>query len=56
MKPLLATISYASLVWLLTAALLLFTGTLALESVHLHMLLATLIWFAVTPCWMAREA
>lgn len=55
MKRALVVVSWLAIVWLLTAAVLVFTGAFDLDRAKLHLLLATVSWFATAPWWMARE-
>jgi len=55
MKTVLSIISYASLALLTVPALLYLTGTIALDSLKLLMLIATILWFVTTPLWMEKD-
>jgi len=54
-RTVLVSLSVAALLWLAAAAVLFGSGTLDLDAVKLHLLLATALWFLVTPWWLLRE-
>jgi hypothetical protein len=55
MKKVLPIISFAALALLIVPAILFLAGSLPLESMKLLMLIATVVWFVVTPCWMDQK-
>lgn len=56
MKTILSIISYAALALLTVPSILYLADSLSLERMKLLMLLATVLWFVVTPLWMDRKA
>ena len=55
MKKIMETISYLSLVLLVTAPVLFYVEKINLQVNKTLMLTATLIWVASALCWMGRE-
>ncbi len=55
MKKIMETISYLSLVLLVTAPVLFYVEKINLQVNKTLMLTATIIWFASALCWMGRE-
>jgi hypothetical protein len=55
MKKIMETISYLSLVLLVTAPVLFYVEKINLQVNKTLMLTATLFWFASALCWMGRE-
>lgn len=55
MRKVLMVASLLALVWLLLAAVLFFADAIPLERAKLQLLLATVLWFVVTPLWMGRS-
>jgi len=56
MKTVLSLISYAALALLTVPSILYLAGSLSLDSMKLLMLIATVLWYVVTPLWMDRKA
>ena len=56
MRPILQILSLAALLLTVLPSVLFFAGKLELDAVKQWMLLATLLWFVVTPLWMGRVA
>jgi hypothetical protein len=54
MRRVLQTISWLSLVALMTPPVLFLFQAMPLSGVKWAMLAATVVWFAVTPLWMGR--
>jgi hypothetical protein len=52
MKALVRTVSAAALIGTILPPFLYLVGRIALGSVHVFMLVATLVWFASAPLWM----
>ena len=55
MKILLSLVSYASLALLTLPAFFFLSGSLSLDTVKLLMLIATILWYVVTPLWMDQK-
>jgi len=55
MKLVLSIISYAALVLLLLPSILFLSGKMELESMKMLMLVATVLWYVVTPLWMEKK-
>lgn len=55
MRIILQIVSYLALTLTVVPSVLLYSGLMGFERVKLLMLIATVVWFAVTPCWMGRE-
>ena len=55
MKKALQLLSVLALAWTIAPAALFLAGSITLAQVKLHMLLATVLWFATCPFWMARD-
>jgi hypothetical protein len=55
MRKLAQTISWCAVLGTILPSLLYLFGQLELATVHWLMLLATIVWFAVTPLWMGRD-
>ena len=55
MKIILPAISLLALIMTIIPSVLFLSGTVELDRVKALMLITTLIWFVVTPCWMGRE-
>jgi hypothetical protein len=55
MRKALQTISWISLAAVLLPSVLFMSGSMSLDNVKLIMLLATIVWFIVTPLWMERK-
>ena len=55
MRTLLQCVSWCMLLGTIIPPLLFLLGTLPLDQCQGIMLIATLIWFVVTPFWMGRE-
>ena len=55
MKRLLQLISWIALAATVVPSALFLAGTVQLEQVKMLMLVATVVWFVVTPLWMGRE-
>ena len=55
MRKILEVISYAALVSVVAAPVLYYTDMLTLQANKAMMLVATAVWFAVTPFWMERK-
>ncbi|WP_158279857.1 hypothetical protein [Coraliomargarita sinensis] len=55
MKPVLSIISFAALALLTVPSVLYLSGVLELESMKLLMLIATVLWYVVTPLWMEKQ-
>ncbi len=56
MKTVLPIISYAALALLTVPALLYLAGSMPLGQMKFLMLLATVLWYAVTPLWMNKNS
>jgi hypothetical protein len=56
MKRIAQIVSYLALAATLLPALLFFNDKLDLPSAKLWMLVAALVWFALTPLWMEHRA
>jgi len=54
-RLILQIISWLSLMLLVVPALLYFGGRIKLEWMQWAMLVATVVWFVVTPAWMGRR-
>ncbi len=48
-------VSYIALGLTVVPSVMFLMGTVELDSVKLLMLIATVVWFVVTPFWMGRE-
>ena len=48
-------VSYLSLILLVAAPVLFYTGQATLELSKTLMLAATVVWFVSAPCWTGRE-
>lgn len=55
MRIFLQTLSFLALIGVFLPTALFFVDTLDLAQVKTATLVATLIWFVVTPCWMGRQ-
>ena len=55
MKKIMETISYLSLVLLVTAPVLFYAERIDLNMNKILMLAATIAWFASALCWMGRK-
>ncbi len=55
MRHILQTISALALLGTILPSILYFLGRIELESCKYAMMIATIIWFAVTPFWMGRN-
>ncbi len=55
-RILLQLISWAALFFTLLPAILYLAGRIETETLARIMLVASLVWFAVTPFWMGRES
>lgn len=55
MRRVLQVLSWAAAAGTLLPAVLFFLGRLTLDQAQTGMLLATIVWFLVTPLWMGRE-
>ena len=55
MKPVLKTISYLALVAVVAPSILVFTGTITLETHKMIMLGGTVAWFGTAPFWMKEK-
>lgn len=55
MRTLVQTVSWIACAATLLPSLLFLTGCLDLDRVKLWMMVATLVWFAVTSLWMGRK-
>lgn len=55
-RKILQLISALALVSTLLPSILFLTGTLNLAQVKTTMLVATLVWFLSTPCWMGKPS
>lgn len=56
MRKLLQLASYLALAGIVIPPILYFRGNLAHDAVNTVMLLATVLWFAVTPFWMNHSS
>ncbi|MFO1078340.1 MAG: hypothetical protein U1E73_11520 [Planctomycetota bacterium] len=54
MNKVFALLSWCALLWLLLAAVLCFSGTLAVDVAQTQFLLATIAWFATAPLAQRR--
>lgn len=54
MRTLLQLVSAIALIATILPSILLLTGSLDLPQTKLAMLIATIIWFIVTPLWMGQ--
>jgi len=55
MRKVLQTVSWISLAALVLPSVLFMAGKVGLDNLKITMLLATVVWFAVTPFWMERK-
>jgi hypothetical protein len=55
MKKIIEIISWLSLVLLVAAPVLFYTGAVSLPTVKNLMLAATVVWFGTALCWMGRK-
>jgi hypothetical protein len=55
MRRLLQTVSWLSCAASLLPSVLFLIGQMTLDQVKLWTLVATVVWFVVTPLWMGRE-
>jgi hypothetical protein len=55
MKRIIEIISWLSLVLIVAAPSLFYADKITLETNKFLMLVATIVWFASTLCWMGRE-
>jgi hypothetical protein len=55
MRLLLQLISYVALLGSIVPSLLYLKGGMDLPTVKVWMLVSTVVWFAVVPCWMDRR-
>lgn len=55
MRVALQIISYIALAMAVIPSIVYFSGGMELERVKTLMLLATVVWFVVTPFWMGRK-
>jgi len=55
MKLVLSIISYAALALLLLPSIFYLSGKMELESMKMLMLVATVLWYVVTPLWMEKK-
>ena len=55
MKIVLKIISLLALLMTVLPSILFLMGSVALEQVKLLMLIATVVWFVVTPLWMWKK-
>jgi len=56
MKPIARVVSWAALACTLLPPVLYFAGRIDLPAAKLLMLVATVAWFAATPCWMEHDS
>jgi hypothetical protein len=54
-RRILQVISWSACLATIVPALLYFVGALSLERMQAVMLIAAIVWFAVTPWWMGRR-
>ena len=54
-RRLLQIVSWVALAGIIVPPSLFLTGTISLEASKDWMLMATVLWFVVTPLWMGRE-
>lgn len=55
MRKGLQVISLLALVVIVASSVMFVAGAMELDRVKLLTLIATIVWFGVTPCWMGRE-
>ena len=55
MKKLLPPLSFAALALLTLPSFAYLAGSISLDGVKLLMLVATIIWYALTPLWMEKK-
>ena len=55
MKTILKLVSILALVMTLLPSIVFLAGNIDLPTMKLYMLIATLLWFTLTPLWMERS-
>ena len=56
MRKLLQLLSFVALIGTIVPAVMFMNGTIELDMVKTYMTSGAVLWFAVTPFWMGREA
>lgn len=56
MRLILKVISWMALVAVIAPSVMFLSGRMDLPTLKLVMLIATVVWFIATPCWMGRTS